>query len=481
MTQPGLPFAELLLAAAHLVLAASAVIHALLHKSDPRGAFGWVGVCILFPLAGPLLYYLFGINRVQTRARRLLGEESPALTTPEQQPDAMATHAATAAQILHAAARVTGRPLLPGNQLTVLINGEQAYPAMLDAIAGARHSIDLASYIFDNDQTGKSFVAALAQAQARGVAVRVLVDGLGERYSLRPIGHLLRRAAIPYARFLPPRLLPPSLHINLRNHRKAMVIDDRVAFTGGMNIGDRHLVEQSPRHNPVRDLHFRVAGPVVGQIAQVFAEDWRYASGDSSEQRRTTAAPTFDATPGQGAHCRVVTDGPNEDLDKLLMILTGAVAAAQHRVTVMTPYFLPPRILGGAMQAAALRGVEVNVILPGHSNLPFVDWASRKILQPYLRWGVKIWLQPPPFVHTKLFLVDDEYALIGSANLDARSLRLNFELCLEIYDQRTCGLLVEHAQTALAASKPLTQEDLVQRPMPVQLRDAFCWLFSPYL
>jgi cardiolipin synthase len=174
-------------------------------------------------------------------------------------------------------------------------------------------------------------------------------------------------------------------------------------------------------------------------------------------------------------------DGPNEDPDKLAMILVAAFGLARRKVMVMTPYFLPSRELIGAMQAAALRGVEVTVVLPVKNNLPFVHWATRNMLWELLQRGVRIFYQPPPFVHTKLFLMDDCYALVGSANIDPRSLRLNFEFALEVFDPDFCEVLQSHFEEARRRSREVTLQEVDSRPFPARTRDALAWLFTPYL
>jgi cardiolipin synthase len=179
---------------------------------------------------------------------------------------------------------------------------------------------------------------------------------------------------------------------------------------------------------------------------------------------------------------RAVLDGPNEDLDKLESILIGALGAARERVVVVTPYFLPSRELLAAMKSACLRGVELTVVLPGENNLPFVHWASRNVLWELLHWDVRVLYQAPPFAHTKLFLVDSEYVQIGSANIDPRSLRLNFELSVELYDRDFAEIVRRYVdQDCIADSRRVTLEELEARPMWERVRDAACWLASPYL
>jgi cardiolipin synthase len=294
----------------------------------------------------------------------------------------------------------------------------------------------------------------------------------------------LRRGGVRAERFLPPRLVPPSLAINLRNHRKILVADGRVGFTGGMNLGDRHLATDTGNPARVVDTHFRLTGPVVAQLAEVFLADWAFVTGERTPPPEVPAAEA--AAPERppeptGAVTRTLVDGPNEDLDKLLAVLVGAVSAAHHRVSVMTPYFLPPPSLASALEAAALRGVAVTVILPARNNLPYIQWATRHALPELLRRGVRVFYQPPPFVHTKLFEVDAHYAQIGSANLDPRSLRLNFELAVEVYDRTFAGGLAVVLDQARERSAEITLRQIEGRSLAVRGRDALAWLFSPYL
>jgi cardiolipin synthase len=456
--------------------------HALLTKRDPRSALAWIGITLLIPLGGPLLYFAFGVNRIRTRGRRLggrfplpleFGYEQAEDTGPPP-PDTPPTASGPGSPIARASGRVSHRPCLPGNTIDLLHNGEQAYPAMTEAIRSAERYIYLSTYIFGARGAARDLIEALKAAQRRGVTVCVLVDGLGQWYTLARARPLLKEAGVRVAEFLPLRLWPLSLHVNLRNHRKVLVVDGEVAFTGGMNIADYHCVAGGgPKR--VADLHLRLRGPVVSQIEAVFAEDWHFATGQALPESRPAAV-------GVGiTSCRVITDGPNEDLDRLALVLLAAVSAAQRRVTIMTPYFLPARELLGALQAAALRGVEVSILLPGKNNLPFVHWATRNMLWELLQHGVAVRYQPPPFVHSKFMLVDDDYAQIGSANLDPRSLRLNFELNVELFDPAFNALLADHFAAAWAQSRPITLAEISQRRLAVRTRDAFCWLFSPYL
>jgi len=370
---------------------------------------------------------------------------------------------------------VTRRPLSCGNAVKVLYNGEQAYPAMLDAIRCAQESIFLCSYIFKADRSGKLFVKELAAATDRGVDVRVMIDAFGQYYAFAKVRHLLKQANIPYAVFMPPSLAR-SLYLNMRNHRKLLVIDNAVSFTGGMNICDKHLAKI--KNNPRRaiDLHFRFEGPVTNQLRDAFMEDWHFAT----EEKRKPRNWPMPQVAGK-ACCRGISAGPNEQHEKLNWILIGALACAKSKIRIMTPYFIPTRAQLAAINAASLRGVKVEILLPEKNNLPYMAWATNAFLFELLEHNVAIYYQPAPFVHSKLLLIDDEYVLIGSANIDPRSLRLNFEFNVEIFDAATVSELSDHFDQSRAKSRQVNLSDVDKRPLPLRLRDSFCKLFSPYL
>lgn len=476
---PDFAFETLIALVVHALLAPATALHALMFKRDPRGAFGWIAVCILVPAAGPLLYVLFGVNRARSRAQRLrlkvFGRAHERGTAIEMQAALPAEITEDYGKLARIGQALSRHALLPGNRVDTLVNGEQAYPAMLESIAAARHHIFLSTYILDRDDTGSRFTEALRAATGRGVQVRVLIDGFGDWYSWPRSSGKLRRAGLEVTRFLPPRLLPPSLAINMRNHHKILVVDDRIGYTGGMNLGDRHLVEQPGNKHPTADLHFRIEGPVVAQLREEFLRMWHFSTGATEPPPLQPCAPVGELL------CRTMTDGPDEDLDRLPMLLTAAIAEARQTIRIMTPYFLPPRELIGALQAAALRGVNVLVVLPQKNNLPFVHWATRNMLWELLFRGVRVVYQPPPFHHSKLFVVDQEYTLIGSTNWDPRSLRLNFELQVEVYGRDFARPLIEIIDRAADSGRPVSLSEVDGRPVHERLRDSACWLFSPYL
>lgn len=448
------------------VLASIAALHALLTKPDPRSALSWMGVCWLIPLAGPLLYWLFGINRVLQHRRFELWPS----TAPGSIPPA-ASLPFTMEQVRVASA-LTRRPLEPGNHIEALHNGEIAFPKMLQAIDGAKASVWLSTYIFQSDPVGRRFVQALASAHRRGVEVRVLVDGIGEWYTWPHVVPMLRRAGVRAQRFLPPRLLPPTFSLNCRNHRKILVVDGARAFMGGMNLAGREVGSSTERR--MSDLHFALQGPIVTQLAQTFAEDWAFAA------REPLAASAPQPSSGSST-CRVITGGPDQDLDKLLLVILGAISSARRCVQIMTPYFIPPLELVAALEIAALRGVRVSLVLPKRSNLRYVDWATLHWLPALVARGVQVHLRKPPFSHAKLFVVDGAYAHIGSVNVDTRSLRLNFEIAVEVYDAAFCRELEAFVRRHEDDTAALTYDTVPDTGPLRRVRNALCWLVSPYL
>ncbi|HLO25216.1 MAG TPA: cardiolipin synthase [Geobacteraceae bacterium] len=463
------------------VLALFSAGHALLFKRDPRAAFGWIGICLTVPLVGPFLYWTMGVNRIHRRARQWL-ESGRRLTGwanfPERHGDDVSGHLPPALDHLSELSRLGNRvgnfPLLPGNRIAPLKNGENAYPEMLAAIAGASHSIHLSTYIFDGDATGRRFADALKSAAARGVAVRVLIDSLGEKYSRPTARRLLKDSQVKVGRFLP---LSQGVYINLRNHRKLLIVDGCRAFTGGMNIGNRHVALGNAAAPAVGDLHFKVEGPVVADLQRVFLGDWHFVTGEILDDPRLFPPLQDTGT----ALTRAISDGPDKDFRKLHRIIMGALACSRHHVRIMTPYFIPDQPFISALVTTALRGVKVTLILPARNNLPYVHWATRAYLWELLQQGIRVLYQPPPFVHTKLLLVDGAWSLIGSANLDPRSLRLNFEFNLEVYDREFTALLEGDFDETAALSREITLEEMDGRALPEKLRDGLAKLFSPYL
>jgi cardiolipin synthase len=467
----------------HVAIALCVSSDIVLRKRDTRAALGWIGIVWLTPLLGTLLYFLFGVNRIRRTAqarRSHLPELEVESAEDVVDANTVLQKCAPSQQHLIALAKlvgeVTGRGLCCRNSIQPLVAGDVAYPAMIEAIDSASCSIAFATYIFRHDRAGQLFVDALSRAVERGVEVRVLIDAVGARYSWPSIIRLLQQRQITVARFMPTALPWRFQYANLRNHRKLLVTDGRIGFTGGMNIDAGNLLAKS--HQPaINDIHFRIEGPVVSHLQATFIVDWLFAAGETLGGERWL--PRIDAHGSILA--RGIMDGPDIDFDKLRLVLLAAVNSAHESLFIATPYFLPDEALITALNLAAMRGVAVNIILPRANNLRMMNWASAALLPQLLEHGCRVWKSELGFDHSKLMVVDKIWSLIGSANWDARSLRLNFEFNVEVYDAGLATSLTAIVESKIVNSAPVTLNSLRNRPIIYRLRDSFARLASPYL
>ena len=463
------PF-NLILAMLHLGLSVIVTVHVLLHKRNVRSAIGWIGLVWLSPFVGALLYFCFGINRVQRRAKILrVGVKKPAprAGSKANSSDLFANLKATVGALTHqklAAATIS----LP------LQNGDDAYPQMLAAINNAKTTIALASYIFRSDKIGHDFIQALAKAVERGVKVRILLDGFGSGIFLTGTYRAFRKLNIPVALFM--RSIAPwrVQYLNLRLHKKILIIDGVLAFIGGLNIADENTGHRRQKIT-VRDTHFKVEGPVVKQITLDFIDDWFFATNELLEEpiwipnMRDIGA----------VEARIIVSGPDQDAEQLSLVLLVAISTAQKSIRITTPYFLPDDQLMTALVLAATRGVDVRIVIPMFNNHPPIGWAMLSHVNPLLQAGCHIWRAPLPFDHSKLMVVDNTWCLFGSPNWDTRSLRLNFEMAIEAYDPILANQL--SAIIDQGGGTPLTIEELESRSFLVKCRDAATRLLAPYL
>jgi len=473
----------LLFTLASFVVALVTSAHVVLYKRDVRAAIGWVGMIWLTPMVGSVLYWAFGINRVKRKARHFyrgtaaLGPKPLRVVADRQTiQECFGAEHAHLKSLVKYVDNIVDEPLLRGNRVQSYDTGDDAYCAMLDAIARAHHTISLSTYIFDNDAAGQKFVEALAAARQRGVEIRVLIDDVGIRYTFPSIRGALRRAGITFSTFFP-TLIPWKFHYsNLRLHRKLLVTDGCVGFTGGMNIRAGHMESLAAAH-PIRDMQFRFDGPVVRHFQETFAADWELVTSEQLEGDGWFPDPRF----AGDCMARGIAAGPDSHGDKIRLTLMGALACAKESVLIVTPYFLPDAGLVHALNTADLRGVNVQIVLPSRNNLVLVQWASTAMLWQVLERGVQVWWSSPPFDHTKLMIVDGYWTLLGSANWDPRSLRLNFEFNVECYDKEFADDATKRVLAKIASAEPVTLRDVDGRPLWMRLRDGVARLLMPYL
>ncbi len=458
-----------------------ALIHLLLRHRDYRSAAFWTAMIVVEPLFSPLLYLLLGINILRRSGRRYRsGIHEPWRDPVPEQPLPVTASGSCSTQEHQQLARTLDRisrfSLTLGNRLDILHNGDEAMPRMLEAIRSARQSISLASYIFEATGIGAEFVTELSDAVKRGVQVRVMVDDAGTRYSWPPVVEALTKAGVTARRFMPSRMVLRLITMNLRNHRKILVVDGHTAFTGGMNIREGNMVARKPKH-PVHDLHFAVTGPCVAQIQRVFAEDWAFCTSENLEG--PLWFPELAATGSTSAIG--IVDGPDEDMEVMPAAFFAALNAAREEVKIITPYFLPNAVLIAALRLCAVRGVKVTILTPAENNIPFVGWAARTLYPELLSVGCRIFESAPPFDHSKIFLIDGVWSFLGSTNWDPRSLRLNFEFNLACHDPELCQRLAAEMDSKMIHSREITQEMLESAPAFQRLRNGFARLFIPAL
>jgi cardiolipin synthase len=472
-----------LMAVLNLGLASGVTVHAVLWKRDSRAVIAWVGLAWLAPFVGAIAYLCLGINRIERKAEGLnvgsswVPDQALQLNAQDlKEAETFSNEHPNLIGLGRAGRQLTGRPMLPGNNVEALIDGDQAYPAMIKAIDDAAKSVVLLSYIFDVDRAGDKFLEALVRAHARRVQVRVLIDDVGSKYSRPNMVRQLKDAGITTASFLPTRVPRLPTYSNLRNHRKILVADGRIGFTGGTNIREGHCLALQPT-DPVQCLHFRLQGPVVAQLQRVFAIDWAFVTGES-----LSGEDWFPDIPRAGTvWARGIEHGPDEDFERLSDLMAAALASARERVRIVTPYFLPSASLIAALNVTALRGVNVEIYLPSDNDVAVVEWAATAQLWQMLEKGCRVYYTSPPFDHSKLMIVDDVWTLLGSTNWDPRALRLNFEFNVECYDAELAQSLNEILDKKAQTAREVTLDDVNGRTFPIRLRDGLARLLTPYL
>jgi cardiolipin synthase len=470
-----------------ITMGAAAAIHAAMTKEEVRAATGWVAVILLSPIVGAVLYAMAGINRIRratlSSQRRLLFQtdalgELASFDAKANVVDKLFGGRFEAMKTL--GDRVAHRPLMTGNTIEMLDSGDEAYAAMKAAIDGAERSILLETYIFDRDPVGLRIADALIGAVKRDISVRVLIDAVGARYSVPSITGYLRDGGVQVDVFNGNVIMGLRLpYANLRTHRKILVVDGRIALTGGMNIRQGFTTEfAGPDH--ARDMHFCVTGPAVADLFHTAAEDWRFATREALRGDHWRIATPANE-PGSPLFMRVVSSGPDRSVETNHKMLIGAFSVARTSIRIMSPYFLPDRELISALVTAARRGVEVDIVVPAANNLKLVDRAMTAQFDQMLKNYCRIWRATGPFNHSKLMAIDGVWAYVGSSNLDPRSLRLNFEVDLEVMDRGFAERIEAHIAAILKTATQVELDALRARPFAVRLLEKILWLGSPYL
>ena len=473
----GLPHLASIGLALYVVYLSLLTGYIVLQKREPVATLSWILSLAALPYAGLLIYYLLGPQKVQRQNIRR-----------GRHRDDMSSYRAVcpvddnASELAKIAQSTTGLPPTTATRLEWLIDGGMAYPAILQAIAQARDHIHLLYYIFTPGHNGTAVRDALIERARAGVQVRLLIDAIGSGKVGKGFLQPLRAAGAEVAWFHPTQLLRPFKRpwMNLRTHRKLVIVDGQVAFTGGINITDEQ--DERLRADAYRDLHLRVEGPVVRSLQLVFVEDWLYASNQGRQVFQPERLwPPYPPVPAQQTiHTQVLISGPDSGWETIHRLHVAAIHEARRRVWLVTPYFVPGEAARMALTSAALGGLDTRLLVPRRSDSLLVTLAARSYFDELLAAGVRIYEYGPRMLHTKAFIADDHLSIVGSANFDHRSFRLNFELSMMIRDKAVTAelaqLLENEFEQAVEVS-PDRQRGLWRDRLP----EGFARLASPLL
>lgn len=452
----------------------------ILQKRAPVSTLSWILALAFIPYGGFVIYHFFGPQKLKRqRLRRLLSK-----TALKEHSDylqvrnhilATSSHSRELMQLANMIRTTTGFPLTTAQSLKLLVDGTETFTAILDAIANATHHIHLEYYIFDPDRIGTTLRDLLIRKAKEGVKVRLLVDGIGSSKMKDAFIRPLLRAGVRFAFFHKPhisQLIKPL--VNLRTHRKIVICDGLVGFTGGLNITDQE--DERVYEHAYHDTHLQLTGNVVHWLQQTFMEDWLYANGKKEIPDLANYFPIQSSGPYP---VQVIPSGPDNEWEIIHRIYLSMIQRAQKRIWLTTPYFVPTEATLLALTSAALRGVDVRLLVPRTSDSRLVTLAARSYFDELMKAGVRIWEYTGRMLHSKTIVVDHHYSLIGTANFDSRSFRLNFEICIAAYGSKLAGLLSHQFERDLACAESVS----VNRHIGLlpKMFEATARLFSPIL
>ncbi|WP_026021321.1 cardiolipin synthase [Paenibacillus senegalensis] len=453
---------------------------------NPSKTTAWLLIIFLFPGLGFLVYYFVAKdhrkNRKWLRRRgkrslhrlplRIIKRIKVAKKAKEIRNSSLSRHR----RLFGLLQSIPGSPITQANQSEIYSSGKETFEAMLKAMEEAEDHIHMQFYIFRADSIGRTFQQMMIRKAKEGVKVRFLYDGLGSYDLSSQFIRELKEAGVEVECFRPIRVSFFQKSMNYRNHRKIMVVDGRIGFLGGINVGDEYL-GQDPKLGNWRDTHMKVIGDSVYFLQHTFLEDWALVTG-----KKLKEASHFPEHHCEGdEQIQIIASGPDAHWDTILELYFGSISAAFRRIYIVTPYFVPDRSILMALKTAALSGVEVVIILPGITDHPLVKWASRSYLEELMHAGVRFYLYQSGFIHAKILIIDDTIASVGTANLDMRSFFDNFELNAVLFNKRSIYKLVRDFQLDLAGSKEITLSSFRRRPKLEKVKEMLARMLSPLL
>jgi len=455
-------------------------------KRDPGKSWAWIAAVAIIPVAGFILYMVFGRNRrrekiyrrgcppeIEARLEALSAHQIYRLRDPglEQRPEIRSNRDVITLLLNNNHSLLSAR-----NRVEVLNDGAETFPALLEALRGARSFIHVEYYIFAKDRLGRQVASVLMDKAREGVEVRFIYDDVGSWGLSRRFLSRMERAGVRVHCFQ--RVVFPWLtsKINYRNHRKIVVVDGRVGFTGGINVARRYLT--GTRLGVWRDTHLRIEGEAVASLSAVFTRDWHFASGEqlAGDEKYFSAAPVDIETPVQ-----IASSGPDSDWASIMQAWFAAITRAKDHIYITTPYFLPNQAIMTAVEVAAMSGVDVRILLPERSDSKVVHWATKSYIGELLDAGVKVYFYKKGFNHSKLVMIDGLLASVGTANMDNRSFDVNFEVTALLYDRHVAERLERRFLDDLRDSEQVTPRDWAARPGWDSFREGLARLFSPLM
>jgi cardiolipin synthase len=467
---PHLLLAELLLL--HLIGLAH-VIHALMHVRTSQGTIAWIVCLIAFPWLAVPLYWFAGKSRFSGYVRARRGLDAKLRQLADDLHRRLRHYAIRPDDAFGRAAEILGGlPFTRGNELTLLIDGEETFDAIFRAIASAERYLLINFYIVKNDRLGRRFQQALIDRAKAGVRVLFLYDEIGSNKLSRAYLRELDAAGIVHHSFGANRHWWSRLQINFRNHRKIVVVDGKEAFLGGINVGDEYL-GRDKEFGAWRDTHLKLKGPSVQAVQLVFLEDWNWAANEVPELDWSGQAETADQI------AAIIPTGPADPLDSWQLVVAEAANTARDRLWIASPYFVPDDGVLTALQAAAIRGVDVRILIPQKADHLLVWLSAFTYYEQTIPIGVKLFRYQRGFLHQKVMLVDDRLACVGTANLDNRSFRLNFEISALATDPAFVDEVARMLELDFSHATEVRVEEFTARRFPFRLACRAARLMAP--
>lgn len=446
-------------------------------KREPGSAIAWIMAIIFIPILGGVLFLLFGTNSINRRregkiaAARNLAPKLPDIEQHQLRDLELTRQQTRLATLIH---NESGGVLTGHNAVEVIADTRRTLHCIEEAIRGAQETLDLEYYIWQPDRTGTRLRDLLIERAKSGVKVRFLYDSLGSMALHRKFLAPMKDAGIQVVPFLPGSTFRERWSFNNRCHRKIVVVDGKVGFTGGMNIGDEYL-GANPEIGHWRDTHLRIEGPAVWQLQQVFAEDWYYSTGEELVDPILFPPPSRS---GQGI-AQVVSGGPDGVSEPFHTLTFAAINEARESITIATSYFAPTVPLTMALETAAARGVKVRLMIAGNSVYPWTVWVGRSFYDSLLRAGVEIFEYKKGILHSKTITIDGVWSLVGTANFDYRSMLLNFEVALALYGEEHAKTLEQQFTRDLEACREIHLNVWEKRSLTRVFIENVCRLMAP--